>query len=367
MFTVLRSALFAALVSGCCLLSFGGEAAAFVDGGDVRLEEEDGMRVLVLDVFFKPRPDTVRVFVGESGHRFSLRRPGDRPPLFEAEFVPGTAGCPLAWADVRDHAHRLVGRLTLGPAAAPLPSYFEIEGRHRQADGRINKQRGQRFLAPRTLAISANPFVAYGYYASDLPATAPRDGLVGSFAGALDLWWVSERFSLGFDAQINFDNEEPFTFAEAPRLVWRHHFGGVTDAWRPALDLGGTYSLVHNERAGESYREEELGASVGAAVIGPWETFAYRYHTALGGYHSVSVDVLGTSAGTLRAGTRFEYLRGRDFESVRAALVLEGLGMNMRDLHRPADERPFWYEAVSYASMAPLLPFALLASQVPTN
>jgi hypothetical protein len=343
------------------------EAAAWPQFGDVRLEDENGRRVLVLDVQFKPRPDTVRVFVGESGHRLSLRRPGERPPLLEIVTVPGSADSPLAWAGTRDGAHRLVGRLPLGPAGEPPPSFFEIEGWRWQENGRRNSQKGQRFLAPRTLAISANPFVAFGYYAIDAPPTAPRDGFVGSFGGAVDLWWVSERVSLGFDVHVNFSNDEPFTFAEAPRLNWRHHFGGVTDAWRPALDLGGTYSLVDNERGGASHRREELGGSFGAALVGPWESFSYRYDTALGGYHVATIDVLGTSAGTLRGGTRFEYVHGPRFDTVRAALVIEGLGMNMRDLQRPGGERPWWHRALSYASMLPLAviiaPFAL----IPTN
>jgi len=328
--------------------------------GDITHHVAGDSLVLSFDLEFQhDLPDTLRLLSLESDTWYSLRKPTGEAALIDTVVVPGHPGAPLRWAGIVGLNHRLVGRLAWALDGRPVPSVIRVLGWSGPLSAnRVPRWRGSRVIHPRTLALRVIPFLAFGGYSAELPGTPQRDGMLGGFSGAVDLLYGSERIFLETDVRLNFSNDKPFNFSESALGGWRHHFGSPSARWRPALELAGGYVSLTNQRGDDRFNDSEFGGRVGVALVGPHLSGSYAYGTALGGYHKISLDAWIDSAGLQRHGTRYEYLGGDGFHTVRVAYVAEGLsGIQFDDLMR-TDHRAWPLKAVSMLGLLPLLPLA---------
>ena len=132
-------------------------------------------------------------------------------------------------------------------------------------------------------------------------------------------------FYIGISGTWNFHKTHRFAWSEIGRLRWRRQLQDPF-GWRPALDLGCAYSSLTSSKPERRFDDRGFGAVAGLVLLGQTESLAYAYNTALGGYHSVSLEIYTRSAGTLKAGTRIEYRFHREAELLLLSLFLEGGG-----------------------------------------
>ncbi len=343
------------------LLTVASSASAWNVTGDVHHAVRNDTLIVRLDLeFFEQRPDSVRIFTSESDHRFSLAKPSDNPPVMDLGCRPDEPGSPLRWAGMVGEFHRLVGELRAPLDGRPVPAAVVVDGMRLNDEGEwATPWWGRRIINPRTLSFGVIPFISWGLYEAELPGTPQRDGMIGGFAFAADLWRGNEKIFLHTDVTLNFDEDEPFNFSESAMMGWRHHFGSFSADWRPALEAGYGFVSLKNRRGETDWNDSEFGGRFGAALLGPFMTLGYDYGTALGGYHRGYVEMLGLSAGLQRAGTRYEYVDGEGFRTLRVSIFVEGLAGWGDSLNR-ADHRPLALQLLSWAGILPLTPLALV-------
>lgn len=203
--------------------------------------------------------------------------------------------------------------------------------------------------------------VSYGYgHFKGEGTVGDINCLLGGVGGGFS--WDHPKGSLIFEASGNFGGTKKNYFAKGGTAIrYKYFFGSRTD-YLPAPIGGVEFAAISAKKDDHWLRKGgEFGVEGGIALQGRFERLSYSYHTIHDGYHSVQLLMAIASSEESIGGTVFGLDFGKDFFTITLSIRAEGLDADgiARGFHR-FENRPWWHRALSYASVAPLYPIALV-------
>ncbi len=219
---------------------------------------------------------------------------------------------------------------------------------------------GWLYLRPNTVRILYN-FFGLGYGEGDLTPSDRKTSMTYSFELGGGYYFKSSDISYVLRNSSNMSNKHAFYFFEPLQLTYRNRQRGVLGI-NPHLWSGVVHSIFEMRRDDVKYKQAQWGLVAGVALATKFERLAYSYSTTLGGIHTFSFFSAMISGGTVRMGTRYDYVRLDRAAIFRVMLHLEGGGWGDGETETlmHVDERQWYRKALAYGAYLPFYPYFAL-------